>query len=261
MKIKKFKPTSPGVRHRVVKQKNLLGKNNSLIKNLIQPLKQSFGRSTNTGRITAWHRGGGVKRKYRDFLGKNSFAGFIVVGVFYDPNRSAYISLNFDIITKTFEFSIAPFYVLPGSCFLINDTLGDLNLGARTSLRSLPPGSIIHNIGLATKRLGVYGRSAGTSCQIIQKDSKYASIKLPSGKIIKLPLSYYASLGFVSNFENRLTVPGKAGSVRLKGRRPIVRGIAMNPVDHPHGGRTNGGRPCVTPWGIPTKGKPTVKRK
>jgi len=261
MKLKKFKPTSPGVRHKLSLYKNLLGKNSSLLKKIVLPLKRSFGRSTNNGRITAWHRGGGVKRKFRLFNGKNSFGGFIIVSIFYDPNRSSYVALTFDIVSKTFEFNVAPFRTSPGSCFIYSDNLDERSLGSRASLKSIPPGSIIHNVGNKNSRLGIFGRSAGTSCRVIQKNDETVKLKLPSGKLVDVPNTYFATLGLVSNLEHKSTIPGKAGYFRLRGRRPIVRGIAMNPVDHPHGGRTNGGRPSVTPWGKPTKGKPTVKRK
>ena len=261
MKLKKFKPTSPGVRHRLSLYKNLLGKNSHLSKSLVLPLQRAFGRSTSNGRITSWHRGGGAKRKFRVFKGKNFFGGFIVISIFYDPNRSSYVALVFDIVSKTFEFNVSPSRVSPGSCFIYADNLDERNLGSRASLKSIPPGSIIHNVGVKDSRLGLFGRAAGTSCRIIQKRDGIVKLKLPSGKLVDVSSNFFATLGSVGNSEHRFVVPGKAGYSRLRGRRPIVRGIAMNPVDHPHGGRTNGGRPSVTPWGKPTKGKPTVKNK
>ena len=116
-------------------------------------------------------------------------------------------------------------------------------------------------MGTKDSRLGLFGRAAGTSCRIIQKGDGIVKLKLPSGKLVDVSSNFFATLGSVGNSEHRFVVPGKAGYSRLRGRRSIVRGIAMNPVDHPHGGRTNGGRPSVTPWGKPTKGKPTVKNK
>ena len=129
------------------------------------------------------------------------------------------------------------------------------------TLKSVPPGSIIHSLSVSSIKNAQYIRSAGTFGQLIQKDLQHCKIKLPSGQIITVPLDSYVTLGIVSNFQHNLTYIGKAGRNRLNGIRPTVRGVAMNPVDHPHGGRTNGGRPSVTPWGIPTKGMPTVKKK
>lgn len=261
MKLKSFKPTSPGVRHKIVIQKNLLAKDSSLIKNLIKPLKRSYGRSATTGHITVWHKGGGVKRRFRSFDSKNKASGSIVLGVFFDPNRNAFISLNFNVIDKNFEFSLAPFFVYSGTCLIQNEVLDELILGSRTSLKAIPAGTIIHNIGSLDNKLGLFSRAAGTFCQLIQKGDKIAKIKLPSNQVVEIPLNYYATLGNVSNIEHKNTVLGKAGINRLKNKRPTTRGIAMNPVDHPHGGRTNGGQPCATPWGRPTKGQPTVRRK
>jgi len=261
MFLKKSKPTSPGIRHKLSLQKNLLAKNSNLVKTLISPDKRTFGRSKTSGKITFWHRGGGAKRSFRRLIGNNSSNISIVVGVFFDPNRNAFISLNFDVLKKKFDFSISPLSLFSGSCIFQNNNLDELTLGSRTSLSSIPTGSIFHNLGSKSSKMGLFGRSAGTYCQLIQKDAKTARIKLPSGKIIFLPISSFASIGIVSNIEQNKTIRGKAGVSRLKGRRPITRGIAMNPVDHPHGGRTNGGRPSCTPWGIPTKGKPTVKKK
>jgi large subunit ribosomal protein L2 len=153
----------------------------------------------------------------------------------------------FDLFSKTFEFNIAPLRVSSGSCFIYSDVLDERNLGSRTSLESVPPGSIVHNVGEKSNRSGLFARSAGTACRVLQKTGKNVLLRLPSGKNVYVPSSYFATLGTVSNFQHKYVTPGKAGYVRLRGRRPIVRGIAMNPVDHPHGGRTNGGRPSVTP--------------
>jgi large subunit ribosomal protein L2 len=127
-------------------------------------------------------------------------------------------------------------------------------------MSQIPAGSIIHSISLDYKKESSLVRSAGTFCQIVQKSLNQIKIKLPSGSVISCPSTSFATLGSVSNFQHNLTLIGKAGKNRLLGKRPSVRGIAMNPVDHPHGGRTNGGMPSVTPWGIPTKGKPTVSK-
>jgi large subunit ribosomal protein L2 len=139
--------------------------------------------------------------------------------------------------------------------------LDEIKLGYRTQLQNIPTGSIIHNIGHEFSSSTMYVKSAGTFGQLIQSDLKSSRIKLPSNKIIKVSVNSYASLGSVSNEKQNLICLGKAGRNRNLGRRPIVRGIAMNPVDHPHGGRTNGGRPSVTPWGLPTKGKFYLKKR
>jgi len=136
-----------------------------------------------------------------------------------------------------------------------------LRLGFRTLLKNIPTGTIINCLSLQKDKKVKYIRSAGTFGQIIQKNILSCHIKLPSNQIIIVSANSYATIGVISNLKNNLVVLGKAGRNRLMGHRPSVRGIAMNPVDHPHGGRTNGGRPSVTPWGIPTKGKPTVKFK
>ena len=131
-----------------------------------------------------------------------------------------------------------------------------------TKLKNIPTGSLIHSLTNSFNLDKVcFARAAGTFCQIIQRSVNIIKVRLPSGKIIELSPEVYATVGVLSNAQHNLVYLGKAGRNRLKGRRPIVRGVAMNPVDHPHGGRTNGGRPSVTPWGIPTKGKPTVKKK
>ena len=261
MKLKKYKPTSPGLRHKLFIQKNLLSFNNNIVKSLVYGKKRSVGRSSQTGRITVWHKGGGVKRKLRKFSNASDKGAFITVGVFYDPNRNSFISLNFDVFKKSFEFSITPFFTFAGNCSVSNNKLDELNLGSRSSISSIPAGAIVHNVGKNHKNIGLFGRSAGTFCQIIQKGLKTAKIKLPSNKVIEVSKDYFATLGCVANLEHSSSIKSKAGFSRLKGKRPTTRGIAMNPVDHPHGGRTNGGRPCVTPWGKPTKGKPTSKKQ
>ena len=260
MKLIKYKPTSPGIRHKIALQKNLLCKNNRLVKSLLKGSKKTGGRSTNTGRITSWHIGGGTKTALRSYIQtKEKDYSLISLGVFYDPNKSAFNSLNFDIFKKEFSFTTAVSSVTPGSLLISNKNLNDLKLGFRTSIKNIPTGSIIHNISLNDDKIS-FVRSAGTFGQIIQKDLNKSRVRLPSGKVKDISTESFATLGVVSNTLNKSTVYGKAGVSRLLGRRSVVRGVAMNPVDHPHGGRTNGGRPSCTPWGKPTKGKPTVKK-
>lgn len=247
-------------RHKLRLTKNLLSKNNKFIKHIKKGLKNVSGRSTNTGHITTRHKGGGVKKNYRFINFSNNNSANLVLATIYDPQRSAFVSTNFNLITKNFSNTIATHFVFPGSLIICSSVLSELKLGYRTVLQNIPTGSIIHNISYK-KNKGIIIRAAGTFGQIVQKTESNCRVKLPSGNIKEFSNNAYATLGVVSNLQNNLVVIGKAGTNRLLGKRPSVRGIAMNPVDHPHGGRTNGGMPSVTPWGKPTKGKPTVKYK
>ena len=255
MKMKKFKATSPGLRHKFLIMKNLLCNEGIPIKGLSRFIGNSFGRSTQTGRITSWHRGGGVKRKFRFLNNSKSRGFFISLGVFFDPNRSSFISLTFNILKKKFDFSMTPFYSSKGLCVINSSKLEEIWLGCRTQLSNIPQGSMIYNVGKNFHYLGSFGRAAGTYCQIIVKNDEqnFAVLRLPSGNLFRVSLKYFGNIGSVSNIDHGLSILGNAGTKRLKGRRPIVRGIAMNPVDHPHGGRTNGGRISVSPWGKPAK--------
>lgn len=260
MKLIKLKPVTGGTRHQLNIQKNLLSKTNNILKNSIQGKKENAGKSSITGRTTVWHKGSGCKSKYRSlkFL-KNNSNNFVICTMF-DPRRSSFISLNFDLETKTFFQTLSTSNVYAGSVNSFNEEEKDLFLGDRTSINNIPPGSIVHSLtGVNGKPL--YALSAGTFCQIIQKQVNSCKVRLPSGSVISVDSKALATLGSISNSQHNLVQVGKAGRNRLKGIRPTVRGVAMNPVDHPHGGRTNGGRPSVTPWGKPTKGKPTVKKK
>ena len=260
MKLKNVKPITNGSRHQLNLMKSFLSKNNSFFKKALAPSKQFSGRSTLTGRITVRHQGSGCKRLFRTLEETNLNSYSLVVSTFYDPKRSAFISLNFNFTTKTFFLKLLTESVFPGSILSCDKTNTDLRLGYRTVLKNIPTGSILHSIALSANKKAQYIKSAGTYGQLIQKDFKMCKIKLPSSAILTLPIESYATLGTVSNKLHNLEVIGKAGRNRLKGIRPSVRGIAMNPVDHPHGGRTNGGMPPVTPWGKPTRGKPTVKK-
>jgi large subunit ribosomal protein L2 len=255
MKMKKFKATSPGLRHKFIITKSYLCNEGRPIKGLCRFIGNSFGRSSTTGRITSWHRGGGVKRKFRFLNNSKSRGFFISLGIFFDPNRSSFISLTFDILKKKFDFSITPFFSSKGLCVINSLKLEEIWLGCRTRLDNIPQGSIVYNVGKDFHYIGSFGRAAGTYCQILAKNDEhnYAVLRLPSGKFFQVSLDFYGNIGSVSNIDQNRTILGNAGSKRLKGRRPIVRGIAMNPVDHPHGGRTNGGRVSVSPWGRPSK--------
>jgi|TARA_B110000902_G_scaffold220864_1_gene256093 large subunit ribosomal protein L2 len=262
MILVKNKPTTNGLRHQVNIKKSLLSKTNKIFKNSIFGHKQSGGRSATTGRITVWHKGKGCKSNFRKIQFTNAKFDSIVVCVMYDPKRNSFVSLNFDLSTLSFFLTLSTNYVYSGSLVSCNSQKTEFSLGNRTIIDNIPAGTLIHSLtSSSNNNKTIFSRSAGTYCQLIQKSISECKVRLPSGLIITVPSDSYATLGVISNFNHKFTVLGKAGRNRLKGIRPTVRGVAMNPVDHPHGGRTNGGRPSVTPWGIPTKGKPTVKKK
>jgi large subunit ribosomal protein L2 len=264
MQLKKLKPTTPGQRHQIVLCKNLLSKNNSFLKVLIDDFCRKKGRCRNTGRITVRHKGGGCKKAYRKINFGNFWGKSIVLANFYDPWRSSFLSLTFDLINKKFDFILATEFVYPGSFIVSNfeHRFLDLKLGYRTWIKNIAPGSFIYNVSLKPSKRAQYIRSAGTRGQIVQKTVNDFKIRLPSGKVLVVSDTAVGTVGICSNLKHKLTVVGKAGRNRLMGKRPSVRGIAMNPVDHPHGGKGNGGRPGgVTPWAKPTRGKPTAKKK
>jgi len=264
MQIRKLKPTSPGQRHQIILSKNLLSKNNSIFKNLINHFHQKKGRSTNTGHITVRHLGGGCKKVYRKINFGNFWSKSVVVANFYDPYRTSFISLVFDLIEKKFDFLIMTEYIFPGT-ILSSDfeyNFFDFKLGFRTWVKNIAAGAFIHNLSLTSNSKSNYIRSAGVKGQIIQKTSNGFKIRLPSGIILTTSNLAVATIGINSNAKHKLVVLGKAGKNRLKGRRPSVRGIAMNPIDHPHGGNSNGGRVgSSSPWGKSIRGKPTSKKK
>jgi len=261
MLLKKIKSTSNGTRHQIILCKNLLIKYNYLLKTFNKGLKQQSGRCKLTGTITVRHHGGGNKTLIKNLINdKNSFIS-IVLGVFYYSLRSAFLFLNFDLLKSNYFFSLATDKIMVGSVICNNFTSFDFRLGYRCYLNQIPTGSLIHSLPNKSNSKVKIIRSAGTYGQLIQKTTEFAIVKLPSAKIVTIPSVFSATIGRISNvLHNKLTV-GKAGKTRKSGIRPSVRGIAMNPVDHPHGGRTNGGRTSVTPWGLPTKNYPTVKTK
>ena len=255
MKIRTLKPTSPGHRHKVVISKNILSKNNCLLKCLIHGFARKKGRS---GKITVRHKGSGCKKLYR-FVNLGSFKGkFIVLSNFYDPYRSAFISLVFDLCKKKFEFILMTEFAYPGVLLVFDfeDGILDVKLGYRTWLKNIAMGSFIHNLSMKPEIKAKFARAAGTKAQLIQKTFLNSKVRLPSGVILTTKHFAIANIGISSNVQNKLTVLGKAGSSRLRGKRPAVRGIAMNPVDHPHGGKGNGGR-GLTPWSKSTRGVKT----
>lgn len=261
MKLLHLNPVTPGTRHQLNLTTNLLAKS-SIIKTLSLKLKKNVGRSSNTGHITTRHKGGGCKKKFRKIRFNNFITKSIVLMIAYDPYRNSFISLNFDFSAKLFFYSIATQALFPGTITLCQSMPVELYFGNRASINYFSIGSLVSGVchGRFKNELAKYSRAAGTYCQIIQKKKKKVQIRLPSGKFILLSKHSFATFGRVSNIKYNLRIVGKAGRNRLKGVRPTVRGIAMNPVDHPHGGRTNGGRPSVSPWGKLTKGKKTKKK-
>jgi len=259
MKIQKIKPITNGSRHRIKLSKYLLAKCVISDKTLKKSIKQSQGRN-NSGRITSWHRGGRNKLGYKNILDSNNFYKTICLNLNYDPFRSSFVSNTFDIVKKIFQYQLSTTTNYPGSYSMKASSLNEIRCNYRTKLENIPGGSLINNISINENRESQYIKSSGSFGHLLQKNKDKAIIRLPSKKLMSVSLSSYATIGIVSNEKNNLIVLGKAGLNRHKGRRPIVRGIAMNPVDHPHGGRTNGGRPSVTPWGLPTKCKFYLKK-
>ncbi|OGT82474.1 MAG: 50S ribosomal protein L2, partial [Gammaproteobacteria bacterium RIFCSPLOWO2_02_FULL_52_10] len=218
----------------------------------------------NYGRITVRHRGGGSKQRYRiiDFLRDKDGISAKVERVEYDPNRSAHIALLLYADGER-RYIIAPNGVHPGS-ELMSGSVAAIKAGNCLPLRNVPLGSMVHCVELQPGRGAQLARSAGTSAQLIAREGAHATLRLRSGEMRKVPLDCRATLGEVSNNEHSLGHYGKAGAKRWRGIRPTVRGVAMNPVDHPHGGgegKTSGGRHPVSPWGVPTKGYKTRNNK
>lgn len=262
MAIKSFKPTSAGRRHQTCSSFEELSSEKAE-KTLLRAIKRTGGRNNN-GRITSRHIGGGHKRKYRiiDFSRNKRNIEARVASVEYDPNRSARISL---LIYKDGEkrYILAPNGLEVGAIIIASEH-ADIRPGNALPLRAIPLGTVIHNVELKIGKGGQLARSAGTYAQLMSKEGKYCQIKLPSGEVRIVLQDCYATIGQVGNLDHENVSIGKAGRNRWLGNRPKVRGVAMNPVDHPHGGgegRTSGGRNPVTPWGVPTKGYKTRTNK
>jgi large subunit ribosomal protein L2 len=261
MTEKKINPITPSQRQTILLKKNELSKTFK-IKKLTKGFQRANGRN-NQGKITVRHRGGGHKRLYRiiSFNRSKNIEGF-VEKILYDPNRSANIALIKNNSEE--KFILAPDGIKLKQ-YIQSSPDAELKVGNALPLKNIPIGSLIHNISLHPNGHGKLIRSAGTSAQLIQKiNNKYAKIRLSSGELKFILLSCYATLGIVSNINHNKIKLGKAGRSRWLNRRPVVRGVAKNPVDHPHGGgegKTSGGRPSVTPQGRITKGQPTRKKK
>ncbi len=262
MALKNFNPTSPGRRALVLVDKSELHKGRPE-KSLTEGLTKSGGRGGG-GRVAVRFRGGGAKKLYRvvDFKRRKFDVPATVQRLEYDPNRTAFIAL-IKYADGELAYILAPQRLKVGDEIIAAEKV-DVKPGNASPLRSLPIGSIIHNIELKPLKGGQLARSAGAYAQLVGRDAGYAQIRLGSGELRMVMDSCMATVGAVSNPDHMNESLGKAGRVRHMGRRPHVRGVAMNPVDHPHGGgegRTSGGRHPVTPWGKPTKGRKTRTNK
>jgi large subunit ribosomal protein L2 len=260
MAVKKYKPTSPGRRFRSVSAFEDVTKDTPE-KTLVEPLKRKGGRNVH-GRITTRHHGGGHKRRYRviDFKRTKDGIPAKVAAIEYDPNRSARIAL-------LHYADGAKAYILAPARLQVGQTVesgpgADIRAGNALPLSSIPTGTVVHNVELKPGRGGQLARSAGAGIQLVGKDEQYAVLRLPSGEMRRVPLTCRATIGQVGNVDHENVSSGKAGRSRWLGKRPTVRGTAMNPVDHPHGGGEgkNKGNIPVTPWGVPTLGKRTRKK-
>ena len=262
MAIKQFKPTSPSRRGASVVSYKELDKVAPL-KSKLGTVKKHGGRN-NTGRITVRHQGGGVKRHYRiiDFKRTKREIEAKVEYIEYDPNRTAFIAR---LLYKDGErdYILAPNKLKKGDVIVASNK-ADVKPGNAMPLKNIPMGTSVHNVELKAGKGGQLGRSAGASIQLVGRVDGYAQLKLPSGELRRVREECFATIGTVSNSDHSNITLGKAGRKRWLGVRPTVRGVAMNPVDHPHGGgegRTSGGRHPVSPWAVPTKGHKTRKNK
>ncbi len=263
MGLKIYKPTSPGQRGHISVDYSVLDRVEPLA-SLVQGITEKAGRN-NHGRITTRHRGSGVKRKYRiiDFKRDKFEIPAKVEYIEYDPNRTAFIARLLYTDGER-RYIIAPEGLKKGDSIVSSKEMVDVQPGNSMPLSKIPFGTNIHNIEMKPGKGGQLARSAGTYGQLVGRLDGYAQVKMPSGELRKILESCVATIGSVSNSDHGNINLGKAGRVRWMGKRPTVRGVAMNPVDHPHGGgegRTSGGRHPVTPWAVPTKGYKTRKNK
>ncbi len=262
MKLKTFKPTTPS-------QRNLIRLNNSnlqnfpLLKSRIKSLKKCTGKNF-TGKITCSSKGGGHKKKYRKLnFNRTENETCIVTSLEYDPYRSANIASVYNILQNNYYYMLAPKNLKVGD-IVKSGTQADPKNGHSLPISKIPVGTLIHNVSVKTRHKSKISRAAGTFSKILEKTSNSSRIKLSSGEERALSIDCFATIGSVSNELSFLTTLGKAGRSRWLNKRPKVRGVAMNPIDHPHGGgegKTSGGRSSVTPWGKPTKGGKTSKSR
>jgi large subunit ribosomal protein L2 len=262
MAVKTFKPITPGQRFKSVSSFEEVTDSTPL-RSLIAPLKKSGGRN-NRGRITARRRGGGHKRKYRviDFKRNKDGIPATVAAIQYDPNRSANVALlNYADGEK--RYILAPVDLDVGDKVTSGEG-SEIRVGNVLPLSNIPMGTTLHNVEMKPGKGGQLARSAGAYVQLVAKEGDYGQLKLPSGEVRMVRLECRATIGQVGNTDHENITIGKAGRARWLGRRPKVRGVAMNPVDHPMGGgegKSSGGRHPCTPWGKPTKGYKTRKKK
>jgi len=262
MPLKKYKPITPTLRFRMTPTFEEITKTEPE-KSLLEPIRKTGGRN-NLGRITIRHRGGGHKRHYRiiDFKRDKDGIPARVDSVQYDPNRSAYIALLVYMDGEK-RYILWPQGLKVGETVMSGED-AEIKIGNCLPLEKIPLGTFVHNIELKIGKGGQLARSAGTYAQILAKEGNYAHLKLPSGEVRLVHLRCRATIGQVGNLDHENVVLGKAGAKRWMGIRPHVRGVAMNPIDHPMGGgegKSSGGRHPTSPWGWKTKGMKTRKRK
>jgi large subunit ribosomal protein L2 len=262
MGIRKYNPTSPGRRQMTSSTFEEITKSKPE-RSLLEPIKRSGGRN-NAGRITKRHTGGGHKKQYRiiDFRRDKLEVPAKVAAIEYDPNRSARIALLFYADGEK-RYILAPHGMNVGDTVVASEG-ADIRPGNALAIRSIPLGTWVHNVELKVGKGGQLARSAGTYAQIAAKEGRYAQLRMPSGEVRLVLQECRATIGQVGNLDHEKITIGKAGRNRWLGKRPQSRGVAMNPVDHPHGGgegKSSGGRHPVTPWGVPTKGYKTRSNK
>jgi large subunit ribosomal protein L2 len=262
MPLRKYKPTSAGRRFMTVSTFEEVTKTEPE-KSLLEPLTKKGGRN-NQGRITTRHQGGGHKRRYRviDFKRTKDGVPAKVAAIEYDPNRSARIAL-LHYADGDKRYILAPARLRVGDR-VESGPEADIKPGNALPLANIPTGTMVHNVELKPGRGGQMARSAGSSVQLVAKEGSYATLRLPSGEMRRVLLTCRATIGQVGNVDHENVSGGKAGRSRWRGKRPTVRGSAMNPVDHPHGGgegKSKGGRHPVKPWGVPTLGKRTRRKR
>lgn len=262
MSLKHYKPVNSSQRGLILVDRSGLWKG-APVKTLTEGLKKTGGRN-NVGRITTHHIGGRHKRRYRliDFKRTKKDVPAIVERLEYDPNRTAFIALV-KYSDGELSYILAPQRLVAGDQILASEK-ADIKPGNAMPLKSMPVGTIVHNVEMKPGKGGQLARSAGTYVQLVGRDGAFAILKLTSGEVRKVSGECMATVGALSNPDQKNINLGKAGRNRWLGVRPTVRGVAMNPIDHPHGGgegRTSGGRHPCTPWGKPTKGKKTRNRK
>ena len=263
MGIKKFRPTTPSLREMQVLNSDELTKGVRPLKSLIVKKNSHAGRN-NQGRITVRHRGSGLKRKYRiiDFKRNKVDIEAVVQAISYDPNRTCNIAL-LAYVDGEKKYILAPLGLKVGDKVITSEK-ADIKVGNVKQIKDIPVGTLVHNVELNPGGGGQFARSAGSYVQIMAKEGKFALLRMPSGELRKVELICKATIGQVGNLDHEKRNLGKAGAKRRLGIRPTVRGVAMNPIDHPHGGgegRTSGGRHPVSPWGMPTKGYKTRNNK